>query len=153
MTPANRDHCIVAGRLHSLLGQFVLQHKLGETLVAEPGFVLSRDPDTVRVPDIAFLRRERLGTGGHEEAFCTGAPDLAVEVLSPGDRPKEIADKVRLWLDAGATIVWVVSLERRTIAVHRKAAAIRTLTEHDELNGEDVVPGFRCRVSEIFENL
>ena len=101
----------------------------------------------------SFLRRERLSGAGHEEAFCTGAPDLAVEVLSPGDRPKEIADKVRLWLDAGAAMVWVVSLARRTITVHRPATGSRLLKGNDELDGEDVVPGFRCRVSEIFENL
>ena len=153
MSPANRTHCIVAGRLHSLLGQYVLQHKLGETLVAEPGFVLARDPDTVRVPDIAFLRRERLRGAGSEEAFCTGAPDLAVEVLSPGDRPKEVAAKARIWLDAGASMVWVVNPARRAVTVYRSSTDIKTLTEKEELDGEDVVPGFRCRVGEIFENL
>ncbi len=153
MSPANRTHCIVAGRLASLLGQHVLQHKPGEILVAEPGFVLARDPDTVRVPDIAFLRREHLRGAGSEEVFSTGSPDLAVEVLSPGDRPKEVAAKARIWLDAGAAMVWVVNPARRTVTVYRTSTDVKTLTEKDDLDGGEVLPGFRCRVSEIFENL
>jgi len=152
-SPANRTHCIVAGRLHSLLGQYVLQHKLGETLVAEPGFVLARDPDTVRVPDIAFLRSERLRRRDRREAFWAGAPDLAVEVVSPNDTHSEVDEKVKAWLDAGAAMVWVVNPASRSVTVYRSPTRIKTLTEKDELDGEDVVPGFRCRVSEIFENL
>ena len=153
MTPANRKHCIVAGRLHSLLGPYVYQHKLGETLIAEPGFLLARDPDTVRVPDVAFIRSERVRAAEDKEGFCTGAPDLAVEVLSPGDRQKEVSEKVKVWLDAGARMVWVVNPARRTVTVYRSATDIKALTEKDELDGQDVVPGFRCRVGEIFANL
>jgi len=153
MSPAGIEHGLVAGRLDRLLGQHVFQNKLGETLIAEPSFRLSRDPDTVRVPDIAFIRRDRLRRRDRREAFWPGAPDLAVEVVSPNDAPSEVDEKVMAWLDAGAGMVWVVNPASRSITVHRSSTDITTLTEKDELDGQDVVPGFRCRVSEIFETL
>jgi Uma2 family endonuclease len=153
MSPAGIRHGRVAGRLARLLNRYEALDKLGELVIAEPGFWLSRDPDTVRVPDIAFIRRERLRRLDHREAFCPGAPDLAVEVVSPGDTPSEVDEKVAAWLDAGAAMVWVVNPARRTVTVHRASADTQTLTENDELDGQDVVPGFRCRVGEIFETL
>ena len=153
MTPASIEHGLVAGRLDRLLSQHVFLNKLGETLVAEPTFRLSRDPDTVRVPDIAFLRSERLRGRDRREAFWPGAPDLAVEVVSPNDTHSEVDEKVKAWLDAGAAMVWVANPAWRSVTVYRSSTDIKTLTEKDELDGEDVVPGFRCRVGEIFESL
>jgi len=153
MSPAGIEHGFIGGRLAYLLGQHVFLNKLGAILTAEPGFCLSRDPDTVRVPDIAFIRRDRFRRRDRSEAFWPGAPDLAVEVLSPGDTPAEVDEKVAAWLDAGAAMVWVVNPARRTVAVHRPSADPQTFTEHDDLDGQDVVPGFRCPVSEIFETL
>ena len=88
-----------------------------------------------------------------ENVDNSGAPDLAVEVVSPGDTTGEVDEKVRSWLDAGAGMVWVVNPQWRSVTVYRSATDIKTLTEKDELDGEDVVPGFRCRVGEIFANL
>ena len=153
MTPASMEHCNVASELHGRLWQHVFQHKLGKLYVSEPGFRLSRDPDTVRVPDIAFIRRDRLRRRDRREAFWPGAPDLAVEVVSPNDAPSEVDEKVMAWLDAGAGMVWVVNPASRSIAVYRSSTDTQTLTEKDELDGQDVVPGFRCRVSEIFETV
>jgi len=115
-----------------------------------PGFLLSRDPDTVRAPSIAFLRSARLPDPLPDETFWPGAPDLAVEVVSPTDRSGEIDKKVKAWLDAGTSMVWVVNPAWRTVTVYRSSTQIATLTENDELSGEDVVEGFRCRVGDIF---
>ena len=150
MTPAGWKHGMIGGRLVPLLGQHVREQGLGEVFLAETGFLLARDPDTVRAPDIAFICKARLLAAEPEEAFWPGAPDLAVEVVSPGDTTGEIDDKVKAWLAAGAKAVWVVSPAWRTVTVYRSAADIRTLTEQDELSGDDVVPGFRCPVRDIF---
>jgi len=150
MVPAGWKHGAVEGRLHSLLGHYVLEHRLGEVFGAETGFLLARDPDTVRAPDVAFVGKQRFAAALPEEAFWPGAPDVAVEVVSPGDTQREIDEKVKGWLDAGAALVWVVSPSWRTVTVYRSASDIKTLTEKDDLEGGDVVPGFRCRVVDLF---
>lgn len=151
MVPAGWRHGTVAGHLHTLLGAHVKQRKLGTVLGADPGFLLSRDPDTVLAPDIAFIKKERLVRQTSEETFWPGAPDLAVEVVSPSDTVSDVDDKVKSWLEAGASMVWVVNPKWRSMTVYRSATEIKTLTENDELTGEDVVPGFSCRVGDVFE--
>ncbi len=150
MTPAGWKHGAIAGRLHVWLGNHVEQNHLGLVLAAETGFFLSRDPDTVRAPDIAFLSQDRLKSLPLQEAFWPGIPNLAVEVVSPSDRSGEIDEKVKAWLDAGSSMVWVVNPARQNVTVYRSATQITTLTEKDELSGEDVVEGFCCRVGDIF---
>ncbi|MFH1267853.1 MAG: Uma2 family endonuclease [Planctomycetota bacterium] len=150
MVPAGWRHGAVGGNLHSLLGYHVMEHNLGRVLGADPGFLLSRDPDTVRAPDIAFISRKRLEGEVPKEAFWPGAPDLAVEVVSPGDTTGEVDEKVKSWLDAGARIVWVVNPKWQSVTVYRSATDIKTLTENQKLTGEDLVPGFSCRVGDIF---
>jgi len=152
-TLAGWKHGLVAGHLHALLGEHVLKINAGMILGGMPGFLLERDPDTVRAPDVAFIRNDHLPVTPPQEAYWPGPPDLAVEVVSPGDTVKEIDDKVQAWLDAGAMMVWVVSPSWRTVTVYRSASRIALLTENDELRGEDVVPGFSCRVAEIFANI
>jgi len=153
MTPAGWKHGAVGGVLHVLLGRHVLQERVGRIFFAETGFLLARDPDTVRAPDIAFIRSDHLPATPPKEAFWPGPPDLAVEVVSPGDTFQEIDEKVKAWLDAGAMMVWVVNPSGRTVTVYRPPNRIALLTENDELSGEDVVAGFRCRVGEIFASL
>jgi Uma2 family endonuclease len=127
-----------------------LEHRLGEVFEGETGFLLAREPDTVRAPDIAFVAAERIATAERQKGFWVGAPDLAVEVVSPGDTQREIDEKVMAWLDAGARLVWVVNPTWRTVTIYRSRRKIRVLTEDDELSGEDVVPGFRCPVGAVF---
>ena len=150
MTPAGWEHGIIGSRLHSLLGRHVLDHDIGEMFLAETGFLLSRDPDTVRAPDIAFIHKSRLPAVPPAEAFWPGAPDLAVEVVSPSDTLGEVDDKVKAWLDSGAKMVWVVNPKWRNVTIYQSSTDIKVLSEDDELTGEDVVPGFRCRVRDIF---
>jgi len=153
MPPAGFEHGACGGQLDAILGHYIREHDLGAIFLAETGFLLARDPDTVRAPDIAFLRKERLGERKRGEAFFPGAPDLAVEVVSPGDTLREVDEKVESWLAAGAAMVWVVNPKWRSVTVYRSPTDIKVLTANYELDGQDVVPGFRCRVGDIFRNL
>ncbi|NQT38847.1 MAG: Uma2 family endonuclease [Planctomycetes bacterium] len=150
MVPAGWKHGAVAGGLHGRLEQHVREHGLGQVFAAETGFLLTRDPDTVRAPDIAFIQKVRFEAAKSADAFWPGSPDLAVEVISPGDTISDVDDKVRMWLDAGTSVVWVVNPKWRNVTVYRSPTDIRTLTENEQLDGGDVVPGFSCRVGEIF---
>ena len=150
MTPAGFDHGVVIMNLAIPLGQHVKSRDLGVVCGAETGFKLERDPDTVRAPDIAFVRRDRLPASGRPTGFWEGAPDLAVEVLSPSDTALEVEEKVRSWLAAGASAVWVVNPKNRTVTIHGSGTASRPLSGRDSLDGEDVVPGFWLQVGDIF---
>ena len=150
MSPSGNEHGAVIMNLAAPLTMHVKANKLGVVFGAETGFKLASNPDTVRAPDIAFISRARIEREGIAKGYGTGSPDLAVEVLSPGDRDAEVKAKVAEWLANGASAVWVVSPKRRTVTVHRSPIDIKVITEQDELDGEDVVPGFRCRVAEIF---
>jgi len=119
-------------------------------VVGHCGFVLARDPDTVRGPDVAYVSSERLAAGVTDGPFFEGAPDLAVEILSPSNRPREIAEKIREYLEAGAGRVWVVDPERKTVTVHGPNRSPRTLGPDDVLDGEEVLPGFTAPVAELF---
>jgi len=153
MAPAGFEHGVLGSRLQVLLGSYVLKNKLGEIASSDTGFRLASDPDTVRAPDLAFIGAERCRAVENKRGFFEGPPDLAVEVVSPNDTHAEVAEKVKEWLAAGTTIVWVLDPAWQTVTVYRSGTDITTLTEEDELDGEDVVPGFRCRVSALFENL
>ena len=152
MTLAGWRHGQVGGRLLGLMATMIGPSRVGEIFSAETGFLLSRDPDTVRAPDIAFIRKDRLPPALPEDSFWPGPPDLAVEVVSPRDTYREVDKEVKAWLDAGAMMVWVVNPNGRSISVYRSATDIKILTENDQLTGEDVLPGFACRVGDIFTN-
>jgi Uma2 family endonuclease len=150
MPPSGSEHAAIIGRLTVRLGQHVEANNLGLYFGAEAGFKIASDPDTVRAPDVAFVSRERIPESGIPKNFWPGAPDLAVEVVSPGDTYNEVEDKVEQWLDAGTRAVWIVNPRRRNVSVYRSTKDVKRLSEADELDGGDVVPGFRCKVSEIF---
>ena len=150
MSPAGHEHGRIIIRLTTPLDLHVRANNLGTVYAAETGFKLTSNPDTVRAPDIAFITRERVTQVGHVPGYWPGAPDLAVEVLSPDDRVSEVEEKVSEWLAAGARQVWVVSPKMRTITVYSSETNIRTLTENDTLTGGDVVPQFKILVEEIF---
>ena len=147
--PTGFRHGAVSATLTTVLAQHVQAHRLGRVVAAETGFQLATDPDTVRAPDVAFVRRERLPSP-EPAGFPTLAPDLVVEVLSSGDRPGETLAKVGEWLTAGARLVWVVDPARRLARVYRHDGSETLLTEAESLDGEDVVPGFTCPLGEIF---
>jgi Uma2 family endonuclease len=132
----------------SRIGPFVEQHQLG-LAGAELGCVLSRSPDVVRAPDVAFVSAARLTTL-QEERFFEGAPDLAVEVLSPNDKASEIQEKIREYLAAGARLVWIVDPQSQTVTAYRPSGNARFYSGDQEVSGEDVLPGFSFRPSALF---
>jgi Uma2 family endonuclease len=150
MSPAGSEHGAIIFNLSTLLGQHIRANNLGQGFGAETGFKLASNPDTVRAADIAFVRRERIPEAGIPKNFWQIAPDLAVEVLSPGDSLEEVEEKVEDWLNAGARAVWVVSPKRRGVTVYRSMNDVTRLSESNALDGGEAVPGFRCGVSEIF---
>ncbi|MCA1614256.1 MAG: Uma2 family endonuclease [Acidobacteria bacterium] len=150
MSPAGHNHGRIAARLTGALSRHVEDHELGEVYAAETGFTLKTNPDTVRAPDVSFIRQGRVEEVGDAKGYWPGAPDLAVEVNSPGDTVGEVEEKVGEWLDAGAPLVWVVSPKLRTVTVYRSREDITTLTEKDTLDGEQIVPGFRYPVAKLF---
>jgi Uma2 family endonuclease len=150
MSPAGSEHGAIIVNITLFLAQHVKANNLGVCFGAETGFKLATDPDTVRAPDVAFVRRERVPQSGIPKKFWPGAPDLAIEVLSPGDTYEEVDDKVEEWLAARTSAVWVVNPKRRSVSVYRSITEVTRLSESDELEGHEVVPGFRCRVAEIF---
>lgn len=151
--PAAGSHGLVVGRLFVALGRYVQAHGLGELFSEATGFLLARRPDTVLCPDIAFVTGERLAAAGLGDPFPELAPDLAVEVLSTGDRAAEVKAKAAEYLAAGVRAVWVIDPAARTVRVHRGTGEARLLTERDVLDGADVVAGFRCPVAELFAGL
>src|SRR5262249_6164334 len=124
--------------------------RLGKTYAAETGFIVERDPDTVRGADIAFVGNERLALITNPVKHIPFGPDLVVEVHSPNDRDDEVEEKTQLWLAAGSLLVWIVDPESRTVVVHRPGAEPVTLREDQEIDGGDVIPGFRYRVADFF---
>ena len=148
--PAGGRHGRIANELSRVIGNHVHAHALGAVYAAETGFTLARRPDTVRAPDVAFVRRERL-PDPEPTGFPDLAPDLVVEVASPGDRAGEILAKVADWLSAGTRLVWVVDPERRLARVYRPDGTEVTIGQGGELDGEDVLPGFSCPLSGVLE--
>ncbi len=150
MTPAGRKHGEIAMTLGIMLGSHVRTHRLGTVCAAETGFYLSRDPDTVRAPDVSFVAQERIPVEADVNDYWPIAPDLAVEVVSPSERTAEVLAKVAEYLEAGTQLVWVVYPQTQTIVVYRPSADVRLLSVGDTLEGGDVVPGFACPVAEVF---
>lgn len=151
MPPTGDEHGGVVVTLAASLHGYVQAHRLGRVRAGEPGYILTRNPDTVRAPDVAFLSRERAGAGGPVRGYREGAPDLVAEVVSPNDRPAGIAEKVATWFRHGARMVLVLDPRPRTVAVYRSPTDVRVLTMADTLGGEEVVPGWRVPVAALFE--
>ncbi len=146
--PPGAHHGQVATRLAYRLHGYVEANRLGVVLV-ESGFILHRGPDTVRGPDVSFVAASRLDPRRVPLSYLSIAPDLAVEILSPEDRPGAVAEKVANYLDAGTKLVWVIEAEKSRVMVHRVDGSIAELTANDSLDGEQVVSGFRCPVTEL----
>jgi Uma2 family endonuclease len=116
----------------------------------EAGYVLASEPDTVRAPDASFVSTERISGAARRGPYVVGAPDLAVEVVSPGDT-RQVAEKVGEYLAAGARAVWVIDPRRRTVTTHLPGGDPVRLGPGETLDGGDYLPGFRLPVSEVFE--
>jgi len=149
MSPGGFEHGSVVASITGPLAVYVRERRLGQVTGAETGFQIAHHPDTVRAPDVAFVRAQRIPEV-LPRGFFQGAPDLAVEVISPHDRASEVLAKVRGWLDAGSLAVWVVDPPSRTVTVYASGLAAILLGQEDHVDGGEILPGFRLSVAEIF---
>ena len=147
--PPGPRHGLIGMRIGMLLAQHVVTHRLGVVFNGDTGFLLERNPDTVRAPDASFVSTARIPAEGIGNSYLEGAPDLAVEVLSPSDSMIEVEDKVDQYLAAGARLVWVVNPKLGRVTEYAPNVALRVLRDDDRLDGGDVVPGFSCGVHDI----
>lgn len=149
MSNAGWWHGAIAAAVCEFLRAHVRQHRLGLVFAAETGFLLSRNPDTVRSPDAAFVRNERVPKEP-SRGYFTGAPDLAVEVTSPTDTWEHVHEKAQCWLAHGAGAGWVVEAETRRVTVFRAGGTVAVLGANDTLRGDDALRGFAIPVAELF---
>ncbi len=148
--PPSSRHGRYAATLSALLWNHVHSQRLGAVFGQDTGFHIASDPDTVRAPDVAYVITTRLhlisATG-----YARMAPDMVAEILSPGDRAGEVLRKTGEWLEAGVQLVWVIDPVRGTARVHRSDGSDTDVPVGGELSGEDVLPGFRCALADVFE--
>ena len=149
MTPVGLQHSWIVARLGAFLTRYVMEKSLG-IVGTEGGFKLQREPDTTRAPDLHFISQERLTKEGITQKFADYPPDLAVEVLSPEDTASEILRKVQEYLAASVPLIWVVDPATKTVTIYRSLESVRVLCTDQELDGAEVIPGFRVKVSDIF---
>ena len=146
MSPVGGKHSRIVAQLIHWLYSFVAERKLGE-VGTERGFILARHPDVVRAPDVYFLSGAR---GEPTDGFFEGAPDLAVEVVSPEDRASLVQEKIRQYLAAGSRLVWLVDPQSQTVTAYRPSGEARVYSGEEQVSGEGVLPGFSFRPAELF---
>lgn len=151
LSPSKGRHGMIAGLIHSHLGAHVLPRDLGYVFAAETGILLSSDPDTVRAPDVAFIRKERMPADGLPDEFLRVAPDLVVEVVSPSDRFSATVEKIEAYLRAGVRTAWIVDPRTRTIHVYRKDRPAEVLRASDTLREEELLPGWTLPLEKVFD--
>ncbi len=150
MAPSGAIHGRVANRIAYLLTAYAESRDLGTVFAAETGFLIRRDPDTVRAPDVALVRKQRLPAEAISARYFEGAPDIAVEVISPSDLASQVHAKTQAWLQAGARLVWVVYPESRTVTVYRSPRDVTVLSGSDTLDAKPVLEDFAIPLEEIF---
>jgi Uma2 family endonuclease len=153
MPASSRRHSLIGQRIAWKLAEFVDQHGLGDVYGADAGFVLHRNPDTVRSPDAAFVERSRvlpLADDPDADLFLELAPDLAVEVISPSNSIPEITAKAAEYIDAGSREVWIVNPRTETVTVRSPRGTAQVLRRGDVIDGGELLPGFRLPVADVF---
>ena len=136
----------LAMRLHT----HVRGRALGCVSIGKATFIVRGDPDRVRAADIAFIRQERVPPLEARQHIMEVIPDLVVEILSKNDTIEEVNDKIDDWLGAGVQVLWIVDPFRRTVTIYQPGHDPTLLGEHGILEGDPIIPGFRCPVAEIF---
>ena len=148
--PPGTHHGRVQSNLNVLLGGFVRAHRLGAVFGQHTGFRIASSPDTVRAPDLAFVRQERVALIP-SRGYAALAPDLVAEILSPDDRPGEVLAKVGEWLTAGVELAWLIDPGRQVAHVYHSDGSVTAIASDGRLDGEGVVPGFSCAIAELFQ--
>ncbi len=147
--PTGREHGEIAANTAYELLNHIKPRKLGIVTTSDSGVRLERDPDTVREPDVAFFGAQRVGPE-RVKSYSDVVPDLVVEIVLPNDDAEKVYDKARMWLSFGVRLVWVANPDSRSMDVHRSGHAVQSVGEDGELDGLDVLPGFRCAVASMF---
>ena len=150
MPPPSLIHNLIAGRIYQLLAVFAFERNLGLVFGDDAGYLLSQGPDTMRVPDVSVVLWEHVPESGMPERFWSIPPDLAVEIVSQSDRASDVHDKVYQYLASGTQRVWVLWPTTRSVSVFGRGGALGELGAEEELDGGDVLPGFRVRVGDLF---
>ncbi len=153
MAACGAAHGKCAARSLISLGNHVLQRNLGEVFGANTGFLLTQVPDTICVADVAFANHERAKEIGEVTGYWPGAPDLVIEAISLEDRYMDVIDGVVMWLAHGTQVVVILNPYRKEVTVYRTLTEVRHLTIEDTLDGEEVVPGWRVPVRELFASV
>jgi Uma2 family endonuclease len=149
MSPPGGRHGKVLARLTRSLSSFVEDKRLGEVYV-DSGFVIAREPDTVFAPDLAFVRADRVLPEDAQAGFLHQIPDLAVEIVSPGDRAGQVLEKVMIYLNAGLPVVWTIDPKRQRVMVWDASNLVREFGPGQVLDGGEVLPGFQLPIVDIF---
>ena len=151
MAPPGGEHGNIAVLLAFELEAHIRANKSGKVVV-ETGFIIRRNPDVVLSPDAAYISYERLPGGKLPKGFINGTPELARKSFRPDDLYTEVAEKVAKWLAAGTLMVLVIDPRHRTVVVHRASSTSTPLTEDDQIDGADAVPGWTMSVRALFED-
>jgi len=146
--PPSTEHGRIQANLAYFIADHVRRNGLGVVFGQDTGFKIASKPDTVRGPDLAFVSRERAGELPRR-GYAALAPDFVAEILSPDDRPGEYLAKVAQWLEAGTRLIWVIDPQRAQARVYRPDGSLAIIDEDALLDGEAVLPGFSCLLSEV----
>lgn len=149
MSPASFEHGLLCMNVGRRIANFVAENDLGLVCGAETGFLIEREPDTVRAPDLAFLGRDRIPKV-KPASFCPVPPDLAVEVLSPSDNASYVMEKTNQWLASGVQAVWIVDPKTKLLTSYRRRDSETTVTTSSSLEDVDLLPGFSMSAADIF---
>ena len=150
MSPAGNKHGRIAAMLTAELWNHVEANGLGSVYAAETGFLISKNPDTVRAPDVAFITQARLDSVGPVEGYWPGAPDLAAEVLPPHDSFTDVEDKALGWLDSGTRVAWAIDSKHRRVTIYRSRNDIVVLEADARLEESELLPGWSISIADLF---
>jgi Uma2 family endonuclease len=150
MPPAGGEHGEIGFTLTALIGAYLAQNRIGRGYSADTGFILARNPDVVRSPDVSVVLNDRLPPEAERRSYLEIAPDLAVEIVSPSDSSADVNDKVMQYIDFGIKLVWVIYPSSRSVSVFTPDRRATILGVHDELDGGHILPGFKVRVHDLF---
>lgn len=142
---------LVEGIVYRRVADYCDAHQAGEVWPGTLGLQCFSDaPNRISRPDVTFVRKDRFKPAYFPDGYLTIAPDLVAEVVSPDDTAYEMDEKVEQYLAAGVALVWVVNPETKIVEIHRKDGSVTKLHVHEQLAGEDVLPGFGCPVQTLF---
>jgi Uma2 family endonuclease len=150
ISPAGEEHGRIGAMAIYRISAHVIPQRLGSVFNADTGFVVSTKPEMIRVPDVAFVRRERLAIDCDARRFFRGAPDLVVAVVSPNDSVAEVIAKAAMWLHAGATLVWLAHPDSLRVTIFERGQPPRIVTLDETLDGGAAIPGLQLPVAELF---